>query len=112
MLGVKVVVVGADDNGLLARTLARHSAKTTLLTTNKEEWLLAEELHPKALDMTVVLCDDYGWELAQRKEKTDVIVLLNIETKQQNISGINIEYRDGKYHKIKQLHRSIIPPCF
>lgn len=51
--------------------------------------------------MTVVLCDDYEWELAQRKEKTDVIVLLNIETKQQNISGINIEYKDGKYYKIK-----------
>lgn len=100
--GVKILVVGAEDDGLLARTLARHGAKIVLLVANEEEKEKTEQLKPQALDMRIYIREGYLSEIIGSMEGYEGIVILNSkEMIRFGKSVFKIEYCNGEYHKVE-----------
>lgn len=101
MSGVRLLVVGASDGGLLARTLARHSVRV-LLVADCHDYDEAESKRPLALDMTIVKCDDYNVAVRERANLFDMVLTLNCDIVMPWVlPTVKIEYVDGEYHKNK-----------
>ncbi len=100
--GVKILIVGAEDNGLLARTLARHGAKIVMLVSSEAEKEMADQLRPQALDMRINLREECLSEIAGNMEGYDGVVILNSnETIRFGKSVFKIEYCNGEYYKVE-----------
>lgn len=100
MSGVAVLVVGSADEGLLARTLARHSAKVVQVVFTEAQYHEAEKLRPQALDLSIRLSDELTSLLISRH--FDLIVALNVpDIVAEGVSVVNLNYTDGEYHWVQ-----------